>query len=80
MLKDDVLKELDRKAVEIWDGRFFTRFKSGILELIIELENTNEPTGLWKEFDNLRFMGYEIHIVKVPIGYIEIIKEKKKVR
>ena len=76
--REEAIKALRERAVEVWDGAFDVRFKDGCLELIVEMDNTNEDTGLWSRFDGLRFMGHEMQILKVPTGYIGLLKESKK--
>ena len=76
--QEEVMSHLRKKAVEVWEDAFHVRFRGGYLELVVELKDTNENTGLWKHFDGLRFMGYEMHILKVPTGSIEFLKENKK--
>jgi hypothetical protein len=76
--QEEVMAYLRNRAVEVWEDAFHVRFRNGHLELVVELENTNENTGLWKHFDGLRFMGYEIHILKVPTGSIEFLKKDEK--
>lgn len=76
--QEEVMAHLRNKAVEIWEDAFHVRFRNGHLELVVELEDTSENTGLWKHFNGLRFMGYEIHILKVPTGSVEFLKEDKR--
>tara|TARA_B100001123_G_C14564791_1_gene731804 strand:+ start:161 stop:424 length:264 start_codon:yes stop_codon:yes gene_type:complete len=75
--KDKVIKALREKAVDSWENAFHVRFKEKILELIVEMEDTNEKTGLWKVFPDAKFMGHEIHILKVPIGQIAVFYKDK---
>ena len=72
--KEDAIKELRKKAVEVWEGPFYVRFKEGVLELLIEFD-CNKNSGIWKGFDGPRFMGYELHILKVPFGYTKDLSE-----
>jgi len=76
--QDEAMNHLRKKAVEIWEDAFHVRFRNGHLELVVELDDTNEKTGLWKHFDGPRFMNYEMHILKVPTGTIGFLKEDKK--
>jgi hypothetical protein len=74
----ETLEALRKKAVKIWDGAFHTMFKGGILELVVEVDDVSESTGLWDQFDEAKFMGHEFHILKVPIGYVEFLKSRNK--
>jgi uncharacterized protein (AIM24 family) len=79
--QDKVVKALTKKAVDVWNDAFHVHFNSGILELVVEMEDTDNATGLWKEFKEAKFMGYQFHILKVPKGSIRVFyKEKKHVR
>jgi hypothetical protein len=69
--KEASIKAIREKIVDCWDNAFHARFKDGVLELIVEMEDTNEKTGLWNVFTDAKFMGHEFHILKVPIGYIK---------
>ena len=72
----DALLALNKRAVDIWDGAFHSRFKDGVLEFIVEMEDTESDSGLWPHFKSPKFMGHEFHILKVPIGYSEFLKKK----
>ena len=76
--QEEAMEHLRKKAVDIWEDAFHVRFRNGHLELVVELEDSNENTGLWKYFEGPRFMGYEMHILKVPNGSIEFLKKDKK--
>ena len=73
----DAIDALNKRAVEIWDDAFHCRFKDGILELVIEMHNTESDSNLWVHFESPKFMGHEFHILKVPIGYTKLIKDLK---
>ncbi len=68
----DAIKALKQKMVDIWEDAFHVRYKDGGLELIVEVENSEEKTGLWDYFKEMKFMGYHITILKVPPGNIEV--------
>jgi hypothetical protein len=73
----DAIDALNKQAVDIWSGAFHSRFKDGILELVVEMSKANGDSDLWKHFKSPKFMGHELHILKVPIGYIKFIKDLK---
>ena len=68
----DAIKALKEKTVDIWEDAFHVTYKDGGLELIVEMEDTDEDTGLWKEFKETKFMGHAMTILKVPVGSIEV--------
>ena len=73
----DAVDALNKRAVDIWSGAFCSRFKDGILELVVEMHKTDDSPDLWKHFDSPKFMGHELHILKVPVGYTKLIKDLK---
>ena len=73
--KEEVIKEMRRIVPDVWSNAFNIRFKEGVLELMVEVENTDNSTGLWSQFENGKFMGHEIHILKVPTGYLAGLKK-----
>ena len=74
---NEAIASLKKKAVDVWDGPFHTRIKDGVLEFIVEVSDTENDSGLWKSFKEPKFMGYELHILKVPKGYTEYLRDKK---
>lgn len=73
----EALEALKKKAVEIWEGAFHVRFRDGHLELVIE-HPSNEASGLWSKFDGPKFMGHELHILKVPSGVVSGLNKNDK--
>ena len=73
--REEVTKEMRRIVPDIWNNAFHIRFKESVLELMVEVENTDDSTGLWSQFKSGKFMGYEMHILKVPMGYLAGLKK-----
>tara|TARA_B100000131_G_scaffold310511_1_gene342290 strand:- start:3600 stop:3869 length:270 start_codon:yes stop_codon:yes gene_type:complete len=74
--QEETIKALRSVVPEVWENAFYIRFKERILELMVEVENTDSSTGLWEHFKTGKFMGHQMHILKVPIGYLEGFKQR----
>jgi hypothetical protein len=70
---EEVVQLLRRKMPDIWDGPFDVKYKEKLMHIYVETEDpTNDKTGLWKYFPDMRYHGYYIIIVKTPPGYLDI--------
>ena len=74
--EEDAISSLKKVVPDIWNNAFYVRFKDRVLELVVEMKDVDSPTGLWEHFPTGKYMGHQMHILKVPIGYTNVIKSR----
>ena len=79
--QEEAQKSLMDHIAEIWDGTFWVNFFSGDngagIQAVLEVEDTSKSMDpdFRSKFPAV-WMGWRLIVLKVPIGYIEFMKNK----